>query len=156
MDKYIKKERSWEDKPTVCSLCMGILHYHSHGEYICETCGHIERDNFGKVCHYIEENGPSPAIVISEETGVTIDKINSYLKQGRIEIPEGSSVYIPCESCGRDIRFGRFCPECALRLSKQVQGAFEVGEIPKHKSQGNEGTMHFIGKEEIKNRRKNK
>ncbi len=143
------KELKWEEKPTACSKCHGGLHYKSHGEYVCEACGNIERDDFGKVRHFLEENGPTSAIIISENTGVPIEKINEFLRQGRVEIPEGSDIYIKCEKCGTDIRFGRFCPACASKLSKQLQGVFEAGEIPKNKA-SNDGKMRFIGRKSSK------
>lgn len=153
MRREIKNELNWEEKPSVCSICSGRLCYRSHGEYICESCGNIDRDDFGKVRNYIEVNGPTPALLIAEGTGVPMDKINAYLRQGRVEIPEGSSIYITCEGCGRDIRFGRFCPDCAIKLSKQIQGALEVGDVPRFKAP-TEGTMHFIGRDDLKKRKK--
>ena len=148
-NKEILKELKWEVKPSICTRCGGSLLYRSHGEYECKECGHIERDDFGKVYNYISENGATPAILISESTGVPIDKINDFLKQGRVEIPEGSDVYIKCEKCGTDIRFGRFCPACAMKLTKQLQGAFEAGEVPKTKPK-NDGKMRFIGRNDSK------
>ena len=133
-------------KPVRCSKCGGELSYKSHGEYVCEVCGYTERDDFGKVRHYIDENGATPAAIISENTGVPIAKINQFLRQGRVEIPDGSDVYIKCEKCGCDIRYGRFCPACALAMGKQIQGALDMGEIPKKKS-GNRGKMHFLDSE---------
>ena len=90
------------------------------GGYVCEKCGNETFDDFGKIKAYIDEHGPSPGIVISEATGVPIAKINRYLRQGRIEIPDGSGEYIPCEKCGQPIRYGRFCPACAAQLAKSI------------------------------------
>lgn len=149
MGRGIKSELNWEERPSVCSACGGILRYRSHGEYVCETCGNVDRDDFGKIRNYIDNNGPAPALIISEATGVPIEKINGYLRQGRVEIPEGSSIYITCESCGRDIRFGRFCPDCAIKLSKQIQGALEVGDVPRFKAP-KEGQMHFLTRDEVR------
>lgn len=134
----------FESKLSACTKCHGELQYMGHGQYRCTTCGNVELDDFGKVYKYIDENGPAPAIIIAQGTGVHIEKINNFLREGRVEIPEGSDVYIKCERCGRDIRFGRFCPECAASLSKQLQGVFEAGEVPKSKSGG--GKMRFINK----------
>lgn len=140
------KELKLDNKPRFCTLCGGKLVYRSLGEYKCEQCNEIVFDDYGKVRAYIDNHGPSPAIAISEGTGVSLDKINEYLKQGRIEIPEGSDIYIPCERCGTDIRYGRFCPACAAQLSKNLQGAFEAGEVPKNRPK-REGKMRFIGRE---------
>ena len=69
-----------------------------------------------------------------------------YLREGRLEIPENSPIYIKCESCRCDIRSGRYCKECAAKLSKDLEGAmrmdeYEIGEVPKMK----QGKMHYIG-----------
>lgn len=142
MDKNKDRNFQIDFKPMLCKACGGKMGYVNHGKYQCETCGAVEMDDFGKVRQYIEEHGPSPAFAISEETGVPVSIINSLLRAGRVEIPEGSEIYIKCERCGRDIRYGRFCPECALNMTKQIQGGFEVGEVPKHKP--NTEQMRFL------------
>ena len=133
----------WEVKPSKCSKCGLMLEYKGNGEYICSGCGNVERDDFGKVRHYIEENGPSKATDIAAGTGVDISKINRYLKQGKIEIPEGGGPYIKCERCGCDIRYGRFCPSCALSMCNDMKVALDVGEVPRQRK--NSGKMHFLG-----------
>ncbi|MGN0369756.1 MAG: hypothetical protein ACI4EW_04350 [Butyrivibrio sp.] len=145
MDSW-RKELKPDIKPVRCSVCGGTLTYKSHGAYVCEECGNMEYDDFGKIRAYIDENGPTPAAVISAATGVPIQKINNYLREGRVEIPEGSNIYIKCENCGQDIRFGRYCPECAAKLSKNLSGVFEAGEIPK-KSSAKTGRMRFISRD---------
>lgn len=140
------RQLQWEMKPTGCSKCGGEVEFRGHGEYRCKVCGNVETDDFGKVKKYLNENGPTPALIIAENTGVGIDRINQFLKQGRVEIPENSEVYIRCEKCGTEIRFGRFCPACASKLSKDLKGVFEVGEVPKRKS-NSDGKMHFLDRE---------
>ena len=140
-----KLKFNFEEKPVRCSKCGGNLVYKSQGEYECKICGNIERDDFGKVRHYIEVNGATPAAIISENTGVPITKIDKFLREGRVEIPDGSDVYIKCERCGCDIRYGRFCPACVLAMGKQIQGALDMGELPTKKN--NAGRMHFLDKE---------
>lgn len=137
------KQLQWELKPTCCSKCGGEVEFRGHGEYRCKACGNVEMDDFGKVKKYINENGPTPALIIAENTGVAMDRINQFLRQGRVEIPENSEVYIRCEKCGTEIRFGRFCPACASKLSKDLKGVFEVGEVPKKKPEG-DGKMRFL------------
>ncbi len=142
----IRSKYSMEAKPTFCPICTGSLEYSGLGEYRCEQCGATILDDFGKVRKFLEKNGPSPAVIISEGTGVPVSKINDFLKEGRIEIPDGSDVYIQCEKCGTEIRFGRFCPSCAAGLAKSIQGALVSGEVPKHKRSDGQG-MHFLGKD---------
>lgn len=137
------KTLQWELKPTGCSKCGGEVEFRGHGEYRCKVCGNVEMDDFGKIKKYLNENGPTPALIIAENTGVGIDRINQFLKQGRVEIPENSEVFIRCENCGTEIRFGRFCPACASKMSRDIKGVYEVGEVPKRKA-GGDGKMRFL------------
>ena len=140
MDDGVKKI-SWSDVPVVCKKCSAPLEFAGRGMYKCPECGEIEYDDFGKIRKFLDEHGPTPAIEISEGTGVTVKKINNFLRQGRMEIAEGSGEYIRCEMCGTSIKFGRVCPECAMMLnkSKNMKGVSlsEIGEKPKSR-----GAMH--------------
>ncbi len=144
----IKFEKEFlERKPTRCSKCKGRIRYIGGGYYECFDCGNLEVDDFGKVKDYIDENGSAPAIIISENTGVPVDIINVMLRQGRLEIPEGSPVYIECEGCGCSIRFGRFCPDCIRARTNNLQGAFfnpDVGEKPKKEVPKDDSKMRFL------------
>lgn len=131
-----------------CEKCGGVLKDPGLGIYVCSKCGHEIISEFGKIKKFLQESGPTNAIEISKATGISVNRIEKYLREGRIEIPEGSEVYIPCEKCGTDIRYGKYCPACAANLSKQFKSAFtqnEVGEIPKKKA----GKMRFMGKDEL-------
>ena len=124
-------------RPWFCSKCGVVLKPAFSGTYECTTCKNLEYDDFGKVKNYIEENGRQPAVILAEKTGVPIDTIDMLLKTGRLEIPDGADIYIKCERCGCDIRYGRYCPECMKALAGDVKKAFfneNVGEKPKHKS----------------------
>lgn len=130
------------NKHKQCKKCGGVTVYTYSGTYQCEACGHEEKDDFGKVKDYIEKNGPSPAIVISTATGVKLGIIEEFLKTGRVEIPDGSPIYIKCENCRTDIRYGRLCPECARALTGDLKKVFfneNVGEKPKV-----DGRMRFL------------
>lgn len=134
-----------------CENCGGLLKDAGLGIYICSQCGCESLSEFGKVKKYIEENGPSNAYNISIGTGVSANKIEKFLRQGRIEIPEGSDSFISCEKCGTDIRYGRYCPACATKLKKELTSVLlptEVGEVPKKK-----GKMRYMN-EDKNNRRK--
>lgn len=128
-----------------CDNCKGLLKDYGFGIYKCTQCGHEMLTEFGRVKKYIEENGPSNAFNISQGTGVSMAKIDKFLRQGRIEIPEGSDSYISCEMCGNEIRYGRYCPQCALKQKKVSMTGFlpgEVGEVPKRA-----GKMRYMGEQ---------
>ena len=94
----------------------------------------MQKNDFGKIKAFLDKNGPTPAITIAKATGVDRDKINYYLRKGRVEIPEGSKFYLKCEKCGCSIRYGRYCPDC-VKVAADKRGISlteEMGEKPKH------------------------
>ena len=42
-------------------------------------------------------------------------------KDGRIEISEGSKVYLRCELCGKQLRSGQYCPECEIKVHRNLE-----------------------------------
>ena len=137
-----------ENHPVKCSKCGSSLYYRGSGKYVCSSCENIEYDDFGKVKKYLDEYGISTMAVIAEATGVPMKHLNLMLREGRVEIPDGSDFYIRCESCGCSIRYGRFCPDCVRRTASDLKQAFyipEMGEKPKQS-----GSMRFYNNNEKK------
>lgn len=131
------------DRPIECSLCKGHLFYKGGGRYMCGNCDHEEYDDFGKVKKFLDENGASPSGVISMATGVSLEKINMMLREGRVEIPEGSDFYIKCEKCGCSIRYGRYCPDCVRKTSTDLKKAFYVAGMGEKPRMDTSGSMRF-------------
>lgn len=155
MEKELQKY-FFEHVPVICQKCKGKMFYIGNGTYECEDCGLEELDDFGKIKQYLEEHGATPAIRISEATGVRLDIINVFLREGRLEIPEGSKFYIKCEKCGCALRYGKFCMDCTRQLVGQLRGAFyeNMGEKPKTTPSSKEmGKMHSLENLKLRNRR---
>lgn len=135
-----------EDRPITCSKCGASLFYKGSGKYICKSCDNVEYDDFGKVKIYLDEHGVSTMGTIAADTGVSIEKLNIMLREGKVEIPDGSKYFIKCESCGCSIRYGHYCPDCVRRTANELNKAFYVsnmGEKPR-----NDGSIHFRKGEE--------
>ena len=120
------------NRPTHCPRCNVAYNYKSLGVYECPKCGLTEKDDYARIRDFLEKNGPSSAVMISNATGIPVSRINELLRDGRLEIPNESPLFIKCENCRTDIRFGRFCPACAAKLSNRIQGMYSgaVGETP--------------------------
>ena len=133
------------NKPVKCE-CGGKLYHIGSGKYKCQACDKAVLDDFGKVKQFLEENGATPIVVISQSTGVSTEIIEDLLRDGRVEITENSKYFISCQKCGCSIRSGRFCIDCAKELSHGIQKIFfnEIGEKPKKVDM--QGKMHFINK----------
>lgn len=131
--------------PARCPIC-GADYKQVLPELVkCPSCGFEEKSTFGIVKEYIEENGIPTISEVSKGCGVPVRKINNYLRSGQLEIPESSDVFIKCRRCGTDIRFGKYCKECAAILIKDMNNSIEIkeseiGEVPKKM----EGKMHYI------------
>lgn len=136
------------NRPVTCKKCNGKLFYIGSGKYKCDSCNEEYYDDFGKVKEFLEEHGPAPALLIAEQTGVSIDLIGLFLRKGRLEIIENSKFYIDCEKCGCAIRYGRYCPRCSREIFGGIMKMFheDVGECPKSMPKETEGKMHFLSK----------
>ncbi len=130
----------------VCKNCRRLFKYYGFGSRYCPECAKIDEEQRTKVKDYIRLNGPENKYEIALATGVPEEDINEYLRDGMLEIPEGSAVFIKCESCGCDIRSGRWCSECAARMSvTHGKKAAYIGTGDTPKSSQN-GKMRFLGK----------
>lgn len=138
-----------KSKLVSCEICGSRLYYLGAGRYECKECNEIFLDDYGKIREFLDQNGPSPAIVISKATGVDKQLIEGMLSKGKLEIPENSKYYIKCERCGGSLRYGSICPLCAKELTNEMKNIQleDVGEPPKHENRNSmKGKMHFLGR----------
>lgn len=77
-----------------------------------------ESDYFDRVYKYLDKFGPAPIEKIHEETGVPKESIKMFLRDQRLEIPEGFPPLLICEKCGKKIRTGYLCDSCQKGANK--------------------------------------
>lgn len=106
-----------------CRKCRKLFNYSGYGPRVCPECAKKDEEKFKKVKDYLYENPGAILPIISQETGVESELIIRYLREGRIEIADGSSIEIPCERCGKPIKSGRFCESCTKNLSDELQSS---------------------------------
>ncbi len=107
--------------PRVCKSCGGVMVFKGVGEYGCEDCGEVAYDDYGKVRLYIEEHKGATAAEIESAIGVPQRTIRKLLKEGRLEVAEGSRTFLSCEVCGKPIRSGQYCPECEINVHRKME-----------------------------------
>ena len=120
--------------PRECKECGGVMIFKGVGEYHCESCGAVDFDDYGKVRGYIENHKGATAAQIEEAVGVSQRNIRRLLKEGRLEIAEGSKVFLRCELCGKQMRSGRYCPECEIKVHRNLEE--KQRELQRRNSQG--------------------
>jgi hypothetical protein len=135
-------------EPKICVRCGRMFAYLGFGHYYCPLCKKQDEEEFTLVKEYIYDHGVAPALEVSDMTGVKLKVIEQYLREGRLEIPECSPIFIKCEKCKVDIRSGRLCQVCATTLSNAMRMKMnfddeQIGAIPKKIV----GKMRFFGKE---------
>jgi len=130
-----------------CIRCKAMFYYSGVGNAICSNCREIDADEFRMVKEYIYDNPGATIIEVSDATDIPVAQIEGYLRVGRLEIPKNSPIFIKCEQCKRDIRFGRFCESCASSMSDAVKkklhfDSSHVGEIAP--TEAKKARMHFL------------
>lgn len=133
----------------VCEDCKVKLISSAAGVYQCPKCGREYLDDYGKVKHYLEEHGPCSYAEVIEATGVDSEVVLNFLETGKVEIPEGSTYYLSCQSCGCSLKYGRYCPDCMRKTTTDLKTLFsaDVGEKPRREvAPEKRGRMHFLGR----------
>lgn len=70
--------------PMQCEYCGTRLQDGIRGVYRCYRCGREYYDDFRKIRNFLEQNGPSPAIVIAKSTGVSMETVDYYFKDDSV------------------------------------------------------------------------
>jgi flagellar operon protein (TIGR03826 family) len=128
----------------VCKRCKKTFTYYGIGYQYCPTCKELDEEDFQNVKEYIRDHGIARVDEVVQATGVDEKRIHEYLREGRLEIPDGSSYYLKCERCGKDINSGRYCQNCAMTLKKEFTSAVSYNEIGNAPKTTLNGKMRFL------------
>ena len=104
-----------------CKKCGKIYNYIG-GAPICPACVEQDEGDFRRIKEYLYKNPGATMSEISVILEVSIEKITRFLKDGRLEIVGGEgNLVLECESCGKSIRTGRFCDDCAKGITNDLK-----------------------------------
>jgi len=92
---------------------------------LCEACEKEEEEIFQSVKKYVIENPLASVETVVTETGVSLKKIQKYLREGRLMMSDGLGGALQCEGCGKPIQRGRYCDTCVIHINQQVKDEFE-------------------------------
>lgn len=102
-----------------CKKCGGNVLPKADGEYVCEECGEIYLDDYGKIKKYMNEHNGATMQEISKNTGVSIGSIKEFIGNCKLEFKQPSSAYMKCDVCGTLLTCGKICSRCGNRLAGQ-------------------------------------
>ena len=111
-------------RPMKCEQCGGPLWFLGAGEYECHDCKARALDDYGKVRHYIEENGMATQYELETALDIPGEIIESFLDNGTLYDP-GSPTNI-CKGCGCVVTYGRYCKDCIRDMGSKLKAEFYV------------------------------
>lgn len=124
-----------------CRTCHRLFNYLS-GPDICPACRDELEKKFEIVRDYIRDNKGATIAVVSEETGVSQQRIKQWVREERLQFDKDSPVGIECEGCGKTIRTGRYCPDCRKSMESTLLNLYRNEEPKTSRRDGNR--MRFL------------
>lgn len=131
-------------KPGLCLRCRKEYTYAGLGKYICEKCGDVFLDEYGKVREFVDEYGSAYSILdISLKTGVPKKYIDIFIKEGRFDKVNRVR---RCKKCGDIIETGDLCRQCMLKELKNASTDDKVKITSMVRQDNLQGEMHYFDK----------
>lgn len=100
---------------------------------LCLECRRNDAEAFDRVRAYLEEHPQANLGEVSEGTGVEVDQIRRFLREGRLELV-GDPDALHCERCGASIATGRLCSDCVRELEEAAGSAPPPPPEPKEQA----------------------
>ena len=110
-----------------CRICKRLFDYLG-GQKICPECRDALEKKFIEVRDYIRANPNVDITQIAEDNEVSVQQLNEWVREGRLEFTKGSPIKINCEKCGASITSGRFCDKCKEQMAGNLSSAFKKDE----------------------------
>ena len=132
-----------------CRRC-GKMFSYMGGMPICGQCKQKEEEDFQLVKKYLYDHSGASMQEVSDACEVSAEKITRFLREGRLEVREGSNVVLECEKCGKSIRSGRLCIDCSKQLEKDISSvvASSAPESSKEEEKAKgKGGMRYLANE---------
>lgn len=89
------------------------------GRRLCPACLEIDQQQFSTVRDYLKKHPGAGIVAISEGTGVSIKRIQEYLREGRLVLAT-TDEWLQCERCGASLTTGRLCDKCADEMRRGI------------------------------------
>ncbi|CAG7634037.1 hypothetical protein PAESOLCIP111_03525 [Paenibacillus solanacearum] len=134
-----------------CYRC-GKIHI-KNSYNMCPNCIKEVEQQYLKCTEYLRQNKQCTLQELSDATGVPVNVITKFIREGRISIRSNPNVVYHCEVCGTDIREGTICESCRARLAKE---ASHIQEDEKRRlaQQQQENNASYNIKDRLKDRLK--
>lgn len=130
-----------------CRTCGRIFNYVA-GPITCQACREKMEEKFQEVKEYIREHPGVGIPQVAEACDVDSAQIRQWLQDDRLELTEDSPIRLACESCGEQIRSGKYCEKCKNNMTRgfnDILGAKKPKQPePKKKDDKENPRMRFL------------
>ena len=112
---------------------------------LCPQCLQALEDKFQQVKEYLREKPNSSIDAVSQDNDVSVKQIRQWVREERLTFSEESIVGIECEQCGTQIRTGRYCDACKMKISNNLMSALDTPtEVVSKKNMHDRDRMRFL------------
>lgn len=132
-----------------CTRC-GRVFQAVGNQKLCSRCRSTDDEDFKVVREYVYDNPEAAIKDIAEETGVSEKQILKFLRAGKLILKGENSMVLDCERCGKAIKTGRYCDECANQMARELKSAFAVPKESVKESTETKNTKGFYSSHKSK------
>lgn len=132
-----------------CKECKRLFNYFG-GEELCPECSKKMDLKFLDVKAYIYDNPSASLYQVSEDMEVTVRQLKSWIREERLAFTEESDVSFRCDSCGAQIRTGRYCRSCKTNLINNLKGMYAPKDEGLAYPQKGNAKMRYMGQQKGK------
>jgi flagellar operon protein (TIGR03826 family) len=113
------------DNVTNCPRCGKI--FMKIRQPVCPSCVKEIDKEYDKCYQFLrkKENRGCTVYELSEKTGVKVEYIKQFIREGRLSVDNTPNLSYPCDACGTPIRSGSYCASCQgerNKLANSLQG----------------------------------
>ncbi|MDL2301206.1 flagellar protein [Lachnospiraceae bacterium OttesenSCG-928-D06] len=130
-----------------CRGCGKLFNYVA-GPPTCPACREKMEKKFQEVKTYIRENTGASISEVAEACEVDSGQIRQWIRDDRLELTENSPIRLSCESCGEQIRSGKYCEKCKNQVASGFNDILQSAkpkEAPKmQKTDKDNPKMRFL------------
>ncbi len=103
-----------------CRGCGRLFNY-VVGPFLCQACRGQMEVKFQEVKEYIRAHPGVGIKEVSVACDVETAQIQQWLREERLEVTESSPIFLSCESCGANIRCGKYCEKCKTAMTNSFK-----------------------------------
>ena len=122
-----------------CRQCGRIFNYLS-GPPICQVCKEKGDAKFQQVKEYVRDHPGSTINQVAEENEVTPKQVKQWVREERLQFSDDSPVVFQCETCGANIKTGRYCDACKKKQANTFEQSIAKPEPVKVEPEPQKGS----------------